>query len=211
MRDISARELKGHNILAVERFQDNTRWMIEFSVQRPCSYGSPGDEMRLFLTEDGYQAALHSQKRREIKIKRYKDNADTIIGNMDTSIFLGGKEPTTLKELAAVLGKETIDTYNTGENRGRETSHSLNYQKLGKELMSQDELAVMDGGKCILQLRGVRPFLSDKYDITKHPNYPYTADADPKNAFDIEAFLSTRLKLKPNEVYDVYEVDAEGA
>ena len=141
----------------------------------------------------------------------YKDNADTIIGNMDTSIFLGGKEPTTLKELAAVLGKETIDTYNTGENRGRETSHSPNYQKLGKELMSQDELAVMDGGKCILQLRGVRPFLSDKYDITKHPNYPYTADADPKNAFDIEAFLSTRLKLKPNEVYDVYEVDAEGA
>ena len=140
----------------------------------------------------------------------YKDNADTIIGNMDTSIFLGGKEPTTLKELAAVLGKETIDTYNTGENRGREISHSLNYQKLGKELMSQDELAVMDGGKCILQLRGVRPFLSDKYDITKHPNYPYTADADPKNAFDIEAFLSTRLKLKPNEVYDVYEVDAEG-
>ena len=141
----------------------------------------------------------------------YKDNADTIIGNMDTSIFLGGKEPTTLKELAAVLGKETIDTYNTGENRGRETSHSLNYQKLGKELMSQDELAVMDGGKCILQLRGVRPFLSDKYDITKHPNFKYTADADEKNTFDIEAFLSTRLKLKPNEVYDVYEVDTEGA
>ena len=141
----------------------------------------------------------------------YKDNADTIIGNMDTSIFLGGKEPTTLKELAAVLGKETIDTYNTGESRGRETSHSLNYQKLGKELMSQDELAVMDGGKCILQLRGVRPFLSDKYDITKHPNFKYTADASDKNAFDIEAFLSTRLKLKPNEVCDVYEVDTEGA
>jgi len=141
----------------------------------------------------------------------YKDNADTIIGNMDTSIFLGGKEPTTLKELAAMLGKETIDTYNTGESRGRETSHSLNYQKLGKELMSQDELAVMDGGKCILQLRGVRPFLSDKYDITKHPNFKYTADASDKNAFDIEAFLSTRLKLKPNEVCDVYEVDTEGA
>ena len=140
----------------------------------------------------------------------YKDNADTIIGNMDTSIFLGGKEPTTLKELAAVLGKETIDTYNTGESRGRETSHSLNYQKLGKELMSQDELAVMDGGKCILQLRGVRPFLSDKYDITKHPNYKYTVDADPKNAFDIEKFLSTRLKLKPDEVCDVYEVDVSG-
>ena len=141
----------------------------------------------------------------------YKDNADTIIGNMDTSIFLGGKEPTTLKELAAVLGKETIDTYNTGESRGRETSRSLNYQKLGKELMSQDELAVMDGGKCILQLRGVRPFLSDKYDITKHPNFQYTADADDKNAFDIEAFLSARLKLKPNEVCDVYEVDTKGA
>jgi len=141
----------------------------------------------------------------------YKDNADTIIGNMDTSIFLGGKEPTTLKELAAVLGKETIDTYNTGESRGRETSHSLNYQKLGKELMSQDELAVMDGGKCILQLRGVRPFLSDKYDITKHPNFKYTADASDKNTFDIEAFLSTWLKLKPNEVCDVYEVDTQGA
>ena len=141
----------------------------------------------------------------------YKDNADTIIGNMDTSIFLGGKEPTTLKELAAVLGKETIDTYNTGESRGRETSHSLNYQKLGKELMSQDELAVMDGGKCILQLRGVRPFLSDKYDITRHPNFKYTADADKRNTFDIEAFLSARLKLKPDEVCDVYEVDTKGA
>ena len=140
----------------------------------------------------------------------YKDNADTIIGNMDTSLFLGGKEPTTLKELAAVLGKETIDTYNTGESRGRETSHSLNYQKLGKELMSQDELAVMDGGKCILQLRGVRPFLSDKYDITRHPNFKYTADADKRNTFDIEAFLSARLKLKPDVVCDVYEVDTEG-
>ena len=138
----------------------------------------------------------------------YKDNADTIIGNMDSSIFLGGKEPTTLKELEAVLGKETIDTYNTGESRGRETSHSLNYQKLGKALMSQDELAVMDGGKCILQLRGVRPFLSDKYDITQHPNYKLTADADPKNAFDIEGYLKARLKLKPNQVCDVYEIDA---
>ena len=138
----------------------------------------------------------------------YKDNADTIIGNMDTSIFLGGKEPTTLKELAAVLGKETIDTYNVGESRGRETSHSLNYQKLGKELMSQDELAVMDGSKCILQLRGVRPFLSDKYDITQHPNYKLTADADPKNAFDIEGYLKARLKLKPNQVCDVHEIDA---
>ena len=138
----------------------------------------------------------------------YKDNADTIIGNMDSSIFLGGKEPTTLKELEAVLGKETIDTYNTGESRGRETSHSLNYQKLGKALMSQDELAVMDGGKCILQLRGVRPFLSDKYDITQHPNYKYTADADPKNAFDIDGYLKARLKLKPNQVCYVNEIDA---
>lgn len=138
----------------------------------------------------------------------YKDNADTIIGNMDSSVFLGGKEPTTLKELEAMLGKETIDTFNTGESRGRETSHSLNYQKLGKALMSQDELAVMDGGKCILQLRGVRPFLSEKYDITKHPNYRYTADADPKNTFDIEKFLSTKLKLKADETYEVFEVEA---
>lgn len=140
----------------------------------------------------------------------YKDNADTIIGNMDSSVFLGGKEATTLKELETMLGKETIDTYNTGESRGRETSHSLNYQKLGKALMSQDELAVMDGGKCILQLRGVRPFLSEKYDITKHPNYRYTADADLKNAFDIEKFLSTKLKLKADEAYEVFEVEADG-
>lgn len=137
----------------------------------------------------------------------YKDNADTIIGNMDCSIFLGGKEPTTLKELAAVLGKETIDMYNTSVTKGTQESHGQNFQKLGKELMSQDELAVMDGGKCILQLRGVRPFFSDKYDITKHPNYHLTADADPKNAFDIERFLSTRLVPKPNEIYDVFEVD----
>ena len=141
----------------------------------------------------------------------YKDNADTIIGNMDTSIFLGGKEPTTLKELAAALGKETVDTYNTGESRGRETSHSLNYQKLGRELMSQDELAVMDGGKCILQLRGVRPFLSNKYDITKHPNYKYTSDFDKKNALDIERFLSHHLRLKPDTVCEVFEANPSGA
>ena len=137
----------------------------------------------------------------------YKDNADTIIGNCDCSIFLGGKEPSTLKDLSAALGKETIDTFNTGESRGRELSHSLNYQKLGKALMDVDELAVLDGGKCILQLRGVRPFLSDKFDITQHPNYRFLADADKKNAFDIVRFLSTRLKPKPSEVYDVYEVD----
>ena len=136
----------------------------------------------------------------------YKDNADTIIGNMDSRLFLGGSEPTTLKELSTALGKETIDTFNTGESRGRETSHSLNYQKLGKELASVDELAVLDGGKCIRQLRGVRPFLSEKYDITKHPNYKYLSDADRRNTFDIEKFLSTKLKVKPEETYDSYEV-----
>ena len=140
----------------------------------------------------------------------YKDNADTIIGNMDSRIFLGGSEPTTLKELNQSLGKETIDTFNTGESRGREVSHSLNYQKLGKDLASIDELAVLDGGKCILQIRGVRPFLSRKYDITQHPNYKYLSDADPKNNFDIEKYLSKRLKPKPEEVYTTYEVDCSG-
>lgn len=139
----------------------------------------------------------------------YKDHADTIIGNMDSLVFLGGKERGTLKEMAETLGRETIDTYNTGESRGREVSHSLNYQKLGKELMSVDELAVMDGGKCILQLRGVRPFLSEKYDITKHPNYRYLADADPKNTFNYEEFLSHALKLRAKELYDTYEVVVE--
>ena len=137
----------------------------------------------------------------------YKDNADTIIGNCDSRLFLGGSEPSTLKELSQSLGKETIDTYNTGESRGRETSHSLNYQKLGRELMSVDDLATLDGGKCILQVRGLRPFLSDKYDITKHPNYKYLSDADPKNTFDVEKYMSRRLKLKADEEYDVYEID----
>jgi len=139
----------------------------------------------------------------------YKDNAETVIGNCDASLFLGGKEPTTLKALSEALGRETIDTYNTGESRGRETSHSLNYQKLGKSLLSVDELEVLDGGKCILQLRGVRPFLSSKYDITKHPHYKYLSDADPKNAFDVERFIRRRMKVKANTVTDVYEVDAE--
>jgi len=140
----------------------------------------------------------------------YKENADTIIGNCDCSVFLGGKEPTTLKELSQAIGRETIDTFNTGESRGREVSHSLNYQKLGKELISVDELSVLDGGKCILQLRGVRPFLSDKYDITRHPNYKYLSDYDKKNAFNIERFLSTKLKLRPDEEYEVYEIDVSG-
>ena len=141
----------------------------------------------------------------------YKDNADTIIGNCDTSIFLGGKEPTTLKELNQALGKETIDTFNTGESRGREVSHSLNYQKLGKDLATVDELAVLDGSKCILQLRGVRPFLSNKFDITQHKNYRYLSDANPKNEFDIEKFLSHRLKPKQDEAYNVFEVDVSEA
>jgi len=138
----------------------------------------------------------------------YKDNADTIVGNCDATLFLGGKEKSTLKEISEVLGKETIDLYNTSVTKGNQESHGQNYQKLGKELMSQDELAVMDGGKCILQLRGVRPFLSHKYDITKHPQYKHLSDFHKKNAFDIEKFLSTRLKVKPDEQYAVYEVDA---
>ena len=135
----------------------------------------------------------------------YKDNADTIVGNCDTTLFLGGKEKTTLKELSEILGKETIDLCNTGESRGKETSHSLNYQKTGKELMSMDEISVMDGGKCILQLRGVRPFLSNKYDLTKHPKYSLTSDADEKNLFDIEKYLSHRLKIRSTDTVEVYD------
>ena len=139
----------------------------------------------------------------------YKDNADTIVGNCDTTLFLGGKEKTTIKEISEILGKETIDSFNTSETRGRELSHGLNYQKLGKELMTQDEIAVMDGGKCILQLRGVRPFFSDKFDITKHPNYKYLSDADKKNTFDMEKHLRRRPAIvKPDEVFDYYEIDA---
>ena len=141
----------------------------------------------------------------------YKEHADTIIGNCDTTLFLGGKEKTTLKEISEVLGKETTDSFNTSENRGRDVSHGLNYQKLGKELMSQDEIAVMDGGKCILQLRGVRPFFSDKYDITKHPKYKYLSDYDKKNTFDIEKFLKRQRRpviIKPDTVFDYYEIDA---
>lgn len=139
----------------------------------------------------------------------YKDNSDTIIGNCDSMIFLGGKEKTTLKDLTETLGKETIDMFNTSDTRGIQRSYGINYQRLGKELMSMDELSVMDGGKCILQLRGVRPFFSDKYDISKHPKYKYLSDFDKKNAFDIEKFLSTKLKLKGNDVYEVYDLSKE--
>ena len=139
----------------------------------------------------------------------YKDAADTIVGNCDSTLFLGGKEKSTLKEISELLGKETIDLYNQSENRGSQVSHGLSYQKLGKELMTQDELAVMDGGKCIFMLRGVRPFLSDKYDLTRHPNYRYTADADPKNVFDMERYMKKqRAVVKPTDTFDVYEIDA---
>ena len=149
-------------------------------------------------------AAIVLQSLSQIKAI-YKDAAEIISDNCDSTVFLSGRGKNA-KEIAEALGKETIDTYNTGENRGREKSYNLNYQKLGKELMSQDEIAVMDGGKCILQLRGVRPFFSDKYDITKHPHYKYLSDYHPKNAFDIERFLSTQLKIKPDDVYEVYEI-----
>ena len=139
----------------------------------------------------------------------YKDNSDTIIGNCDSMIFLGGKEKTTLKDLTETMGKETIDMFNTSDTRGSQRSYGINYQKSGKELMSMDELAVMDGGKCILQLRGVRPFFSEKYDITKHPKYKYLSDFDKRNSFDIEKFLSTKLRLKPDDVYEVFDVGVE--
>ena len=145
----------------------------------------------------------------------YRDNADTIVGNCDTMLFLGGKERTTLKEISEILGKETIDSFNTSENRGKEISHGLNYQKLGKELMTQDEIATMDGGMCILQLRGVRPFFSKKYDITKHPRYKYLSDADKKNTFDVERYIRVQRKKKkhpsaliaPEEPFDLYEIE----
>lgn len=153
-------------------------------------------------------AALVLQAKSQLKAI-YKDNADTIIGNCDSQIFLGGSEQTTLKDLNSTLGKETIDMYNTGETRGTSQSYNMNYQKLGHDLMSIDELAVMDGSKCIVQVRGVRPFLSDKYDLTKHPKYYLTADADKKNWFDIEKFLSHRVKLKPDDVYEVIEMSED--
>ena len=136
----------------------------------------------------------------------YKDNMDTIIGNCDSSLFLGGKEETTLKSWSALLGKETIDMYNTSVTKGTQESHGQNFQKLGKDLMSMDELAVMDGGKCLLQVRGVRPFLSKKYDITQHPNYKYLSDFNPKNTFDIEKYLSTRLRVRPDDLFLNYEI-----
>ena len=139
----------------------------------------------------------------------YKDAADTIVGNCDVTLFLGGKEKSTLKEISELLGKETIDSLSQSENRGAQTSHGLSYHKLGKELMTQDEIAVMDGGKCILQLRGVRPFFSDKFDITEHPRYRYLSDADKKNVFDVERYMKRRPAIvKPDEPFDMYELNA---
>ena len=152
-------------------------------------------------------ACLVLQTRSQLKAI-YKDNADTIVGNMDSQIFLGGSEPTTLKDLAEALGKETIDSYNNSDTRGNSPSYGTNYQKLGHELMSRDELAVLDGGKCILQLRGVRPFLSDKYDLTQHPNYKMTSDADPKNALDIEKYLSHKEKIRTDDQFVLVDVDS---
>ena len=152
-------------------------------------------------------ACLVLQTRSQLKAI-YKDNADTIVGNMDSQIFLGGSEPTTLKELSEALGKETIDSFNTSDTRGNSPSYGTSFQKLGHELMSRDELAVLDGGKCILQLRGVRPFLSDKYDLTQHPNYKLTADYDPKNTFDIEKYLHPKIKIHPSDAFVAVDADS---
>ena len=152
-------------------------------------------------------ACLVLQARSQLKAI-YKDNADTIVGNMDSQIFLGGSEPTTLKDLSEMLGKETIDSFNTSDTRGNSPSYGTSFQKLGHELLSRDELAVLDGGKCILQLRGVRPFLSDKYDLTQHPNYELTSDYDPKNTFDIEKYLNRKEKINPNDEFVVIDADS---
>ena len=152
-------------------------------------------------------ACLVLQARSQLKAI-YKDNADTIVGNMDSQIFLGGSEPTTLKDLSEMLGKETIDAFNTSDTRGNSPSYGTTFQKMGHELLSRDELAVLDGGKCILQLRGVRPFLSDKYDLTKHPNYKLTSDYDPKNTFDIEKYLNRKEKINPNDEFVVIDADS---
>ena len=152
-------------------------------------------------------ACLVLQTRSQLKAI-YKDNADTIVGNMDSQIFLGGSEPTTLKDLSEMLGKETIDAFNTSDTRGNSPSYGTTFQKMGHELLSRDELAVLDGGKCILQLRGVRPFLSDKYDLTQHPNYKLTSDYDPKNTFDIEKYLNRKEKINPNDEFVVIDADS---
>ncbi|MEQ2376693.1 TraM recognition domain-containing protein [Faecalibacterium sp. CLA-JM-H7B] len=203
---------------------DSKNFPVSFVVTDPK--GSIGVECGEALLKHGYKlkffntinfsksirsreisACLVLQTRSQLKAI-YKDNADTIVGNMDSQIFLGGSEPTTLKDLAEALGKETIDSYNNSDTRGNSPSYGTNYQKLGHELMSRDELAVLDGGKCILQLRGVRPFLSDKYDLTQHPNYKLTSDANPKNALDIEKYLSHKEKIHSDDQFVLVDVDS---
>ena len=164
--------------------------------------------LRQLIRSREISASIILQSQSQLKTT-YKDAADTIVGNCDSTLFLGGKEKSTLKEISELLGKETIDSLSQSENRGAQTSHGLSYQKLGKELMTQDEIAVMDGGKCILQLRGVRPFFSDKFDITKHPRYRYLSDADKKNVFDVERYMKRRPAIvKPDEPFDMYELNA---
>ena len=167
------------------------------------------DKLIATIRSRGISASIILQSQSQLKTI-YKDAADTIVGNCDVTLFLGGKEKSTLKEISELLGKETIDSLSQSENRGAQTSHGLSYQKLGKELMTQDEIAVMDGGKCILQLRGVRPFFSDKYDLTKHPRYKYLSDADKKNVFDVERYMKRRPAIvKPDEPFDMYELSAK--
>ena len=172
---------------------------IETLIQRETVHFE--EECELITAHEKEEAA----KAAEPKCISFEDFAVKVMEIKERT----GKEKSTLKEISEILGKETIDSFNTSETRGRELSHGMNYQKLGKELMTQDEIAVMDGGKCILQVRGVRPFFSDKFDITRHPKYKYLSDADPKNAFDVERFIRRRMKVKADTVTDVYEVDAE--
>ena len=176
-------------------------------IDEACNIGQIPNLEKLMATIRSREisAALVIQAKSQLK-SIYKDNAETITANCDSQIFLGGSEQSTLKDLNATLGKETIHMYNTGETRGSSQSYNLNYSKTGHDLMSVDELAVLDGAKCIVQVRGVRPFLSDKYDITQHPNYKYTADYDKKNWFDVEKYLDHRLRLRPDDEYEVIEV-----
>lgn len=177
------------------------RWLYSVSKRPEITRSCPTTICRI-------SASIILQSQSQLKTI-YKDAADTIVGNCDSTLFLGGKEKGTLKEISELLGKETIDSLSQSENRGAQTSHGLSYQKLGKELMTQDEIAVMDGGKCILQLRGVRPFFSDKFDITKHPRYQYLSDADKKNVFDVERYMKRRPAIvKPDEPFDMYELNA---
>ena len=167
------------------------------------------DPVAIVYNDDGKLMGLPLNRAlRDESGEAYKDNADTIVGNMDSQIFLGGSEPTTLKDLSEMLGKETIDAFNTSDTRGNSPSYGTTFQKMGHELLSRDELAVLDGGKCILQLRGVRPFLSDKYDLTQHPNYKLTSDYDPKNTFDIEKYLNRKEKINPNDEFVVIDADS---